>query len=137
MSSSNPWEASGMDVSISSFSFTSSLFWSFSAGKKMQRVFSSVPLSNRIFSWEGTPSSMQMSFTTVERGIGLLGFWGGKKGVITWVCLSSCLNPNVSLFNDYSLINDYLSLKKYKFKMLTWKIVEASKALIIYIYRDR
>ena len=46
-----------------------------SAGKKMQRVFSSVPLSNKIFSWEGTPSSMQMSFTTVERGIGLLGFY--------------------------------------------------------------
>nr|POF18371.1 pentatricopeptide repeat-containing protein, mitochondrial [Quercus suber] len=37
-------------------------------GKKMERVFSSVPLSNRIFSWEGTPS-MQTSFTTVERGI--------------------------------------------------------------------
>ena len=51
-------------------------------------------------------------FFKLERGIGLLGFWGGKKGVITWVYLSSFLNPSTSLFNDYSLINDYLSLKK-------------------------
>ena len=42
----------------------------------------------------------------------------------------------MSLFNDYSLINDYLSLKKYKFKMLTWKIVGASKASVLYIYID-
>ena len=48
-------------------------------------------------------------FFKLERGIGLLGFWGGKIGF--WV-----LNPNVSLFNDYSLINDYLSLKKIKIK---------------------
>ena len=44
-------------------------------------------------------------FFKLERGKCLLGFWGGKIGF--WV-----LNPNMSLFNDYSLINDYLSLKK-------------------------
>ena len=48
--------------------------------------------------------------------------------------LSLFFNPNLSLFNDYSLINDYLSLKKYKFKMLMWKIVRASKVLVLYIY---
>ena len=50
--------------------------------------------------------------------------------------LSLFLNPNLSLFNDYSLINDYLSLKKYKFKMLMWKIVRASPVLVLYIYID-
>ena len=44
-------------------------------------------------------------FFKLERGIGLLEFSGGKIGF--WIS-----NPNVSLFNDYSLINDYLSLKK-------------------------
>ena len=68
-------------------------------------------------------------FFKLERGIGLLGFSGGKIGF--WIS-----NPNVSLFNDYSLINDYLSLKKYKLKILTWKIVGVSKASVLFIYID-